>query len=337
MSNIELSVLMTNFNHGRFIGESLHAIVEQLYPLKEIIIIDDASTDHSMEVIREFRDKSHNLRIIRNERNMGVVHNANTLLSLSSGKYVFFAAADDRVLSGFFGKATSLLSKHPEAGLCSGLSTVIDEDGDEIGLHQSGIVSDVECYLPPEDVAAILSKRAPWFMGNTTIYRRQCLIDIGGFRPELEAFCDGFASLVIALKYGACFIPEPLSSWRRMDTGYAATYDRNTEDQLRTLGYAKNLMVTTYKDIFPVDYVIRWERRKLFEWEVTKAVALSAKRVSCVKRTLDSAGVIGKISYILVRVVLRAILDLTKLNLLIGYRQPIYPILLNKVKRLVNP
>ncbi|MCI0561844.1 MAG: hypothetical protein MN733_25440, partial [Nitrososphaera sp.] len=116
-----------------------------------------------------------------------------------------------------------------------------------------------------------------------------------------------------------------------------ATCNRNGEGQLRTLGYAKKLMSTTYKDIFPPNYVILWEKRTLLYWEIARAVELSTKRTSRLKRTIGSAGVIGKISYTLVTAVLSTILWLQKLYLFIRYRQPVYPILLNKVKRLLTP
>src|ERR1044071_8971404 len=102
MSQLRLSVLMPNFNHGRFLPEALDAILGQSYQPFEVIVIDDASTDNSVEILERFAARHSCIRLVRNEQNMGVMHNVNHLLNLASGDYLLFAAADDVILPGFF-------------------------------------------------------------------------------------------------------------------------------------------------------------------------------------------------------------------------------------------
>ena len=112
-----LSVVMTNYNHGHYLPGALEALVSQSRPAEEIIIIDDASTDDSRSVIASFAEKHPSIRAIFNEKNMGVIPNANRGIRLATGTYVFSAAADDFILPGFFEKLMTMAERFPGVGL----------------------------------------------------------------------------------------------------------------------------------------------------------------------------------------------------------------------------
>lgn len=282
MKEPTLSVVMSNYNHAQFIGEALEAILSQSYKPIEIIIIDDASTDNSIEIIEQHANKHPTIRLIKNNENMGPTHNGNRLLQIACGDYVYWGASDDKVLPDFFSKSMRLLEKHPQAGLSSTLSYVIDEEGKNKGLlKSSGIISTRECYLSPEKALSVLLKYGLWTQGNTTIHQRKILMKEGGFKPELYSFCDGFIKSVIALKYGACFIPEPLACWRQMESGYHITSSRNPGIQMEIINNATRLMETTYKDLFPQAYVDTWRKKQLSLlnlniWKASQQGALAA-------------------------------------------------------------
>ena len=259
-----LSILMTNYNHARWLPESLAAIVEQSSRALEIIVIDDGSTDNSVEVIQYFAKKEPRLRFIRNEQNMGTVYNAARLLEYASGDYVYFGAADDRVLPGLFEKSMSLLVKYPHAALCSAMSWVIDAaSGKKTNLFPFEHVATQESYISPSKALSWLRQRECWVIGNTCVLRRDALINAGGFIPELGAFIDGFIYMVLALRHGACFIPEPLAIWRLSTTGYANTLEYDPEISLKVWSLAADLMRTRYADLFPIDWVNKWEEQKV--------------------------------------------------------------------------
>lgn len=264
MGRSVLSVLMPNYNHSKYIGEALTAILEQSYKPDEIIIIDDASTDESIGIIRKFVEQNPIVRLIVNKKNLGVVHNLNKLLELAKGDYVYFAAADDKILPGFFEKSMNLLQKYPSAGLCSALSLIIDEESRNRGLHPSLIISGKECFLLPEQASSILRKKGPWMMGNAAILKRKALIDSGGYIPELHSFSDGFIYQVVALKHGACFVPEPLVCWRKMGYGYAMSTGADPKLTKELTKTAMHLMQTTYNNLFSKEYINDFEKVQYF-------------------------------------------------------------------------
>lgn len=266
-----LSVFLSNYNHERFIGEALEAILCQSRQPDEIIIIDDASTDNSIGVINTFRHRHGNLRVWHNERNAGVIYNMNRMLFEASGRYVFFAAADDKVLSGFFESALSFVHDYPSAGLVSGNSLLISEDGTDLGVFHPPIWAKRPVWLPPTEVRKKLEQHGSWFMGNATIYRRDSLIAAGAFRKELGAFCDGFVAMAVALRDGACFIPSQFAAWRRMESGYSSMENVEEERYFAVTAKAVELMSNEYGKFFSPRFIRRWQQSRIAGWQVQSA------------------------------------------------------------------
>ena len=94
---MKLSVIIPHYNHGHFINEQIEAIVNQTYKCHEIIIIDDKSTDNSVEIINKTIDKYPFIKLIQNKKNIGPLNIMNLGLDIASGDYVQFPSADDRI------------------------------------------------------------------------------------------------------------------------------------------------------------------------------------------------------------------------------------------------
>jgi glycosyltransferase involved in cell wall biosynthesis len=257
-----LSVLMPNYNHSRYLPAALDAILAQSYIPMEVVVIDDGSTDDSMAVLEHYRQQAPQLlRVLQNERNLGALPTIHRLVEEARGDYLYFAGADDMVLPGFFERSMRLLAQHPEAGLCSTLTRVIDAEGRDLDFVSIGpFPSASGGYVSAPTCRRDLHKRDFCITGNTTIYHRGRLLDAGGFRAELGPFCDGFVSQAIALRHGACFIPEALAAGRWTGQNYATTLS-NTDAALTVYRATLRLMQTEYADVFPDGYVRLWQRR----------------------------------------------------------------------------
>ena len=259
-----LSVVMPNYNHGRYLREAVAAIETQSYQPAEILVVDDASTDDSLAVLEELCRSSPRIRFLRNEKNKGVIETLNRGLENVAGDYVMGAGADDKVMPGLFEKSMAVLSRNPSAALCSSLSYLVGEDLRPLGDVYCPVISKTPCYLPPGEVLQKLETYGSWFLGNTTIYRRGALLESGGFPSELSSYSDGFMSLMLALKHGACFIPERLACWRRLPAGFSAQSRTVPAESLRIMERAGHLMRTRYRELFPDDFVRYWERDWFF-------------------------------------------------------------------------
>jgi glycosyltransferase involved in cell wall biosynthesis len=90
-----VSIIMPNYNYVLYLEQSIQSVLQQTYPHFELIIIDDASTDSSLSLIKQFQEKDLRIKLIVNEKNEGVVFCRNKGIDVSLGEYVCFIDPDD--------------------------------------------------------------------------------------------------------------------------------------------------------------------------------------------------------------------------------------------------
>jgi len=259
-----LTVVIPNFNHGHLIGEQLASILSQSEQPTKIIIIDDASTDNSVSVIERLIEVHKNVELIRKEGNSGVNVVLNEGINLAKTEYITFAGADDRTLPGLYEKSLTLLARYPTAGLCSSVTYAPHHSGSSSFPNWTQYPSSAPSFLPPERVREILFKCDSWIMPSTAIHRRDALIAAGGFDRTLHSHADAFVSMVLALRHGACFIPEPLGVFYRNDLGYGNSTFRD-EDRFEEILINSNIrMRNEFRDLFPEQLIARNNARLLF-------------------------------------------------------------------------
>ena len=236
---MKLSVIIPNYNHGEFIEEQIDAIINQEYKCFELIIIDDKSTDNSVDIIKNIIKKNpdENITLIENDKNTGQNEIFNKGLDVSKGDYICFPSADDRMSEDLFQEAFYMFKKYPQAGLFSALGYQMNKEGRFQNLVSSPLISKDNIYLNSSDVKKYLSKYGFWIVGQTMIYKKECFIDFDlRFNPQLEHYSDILVPIVIASKYGACFVPKTMASWRYY-SGYA---ERNFADKSNDLKLFNN-------------------------------------------------------------------------------------------------
>jgi glycosyltransferase involved in cell wall biosynthesis len=221
-----LSVIVPNYNHGQFLETSLLAILRQSVQPLEVIVLDDASTDNSVEVIRRIAAQNPLIRLIRNEKNLGVMPNVNKGVEMARGEYVYVASADDEVLPGLLEKSLKLLAQHPQAAFSC---TIGDWREVATGLHwHMGVgMGDKPCYLSPRQMVDLERHDKLLIVSNTAVYRRQALLEVDIFIPDLRWHADWFALYVPGFRHGFCFLPEPLGRLNIITTSYMHSGRRN--------------------------------------------------------------------------------------------------------------
>jgi glycosyltransferase involved in cell wall biosynthesis len=96
-----VSVVIVNYNYGRYLREAFDSVAAQTYPNIECIIVDNASTDETSDVLREIETRSPGTKILRRKENGGQSLAVQKGFLASSGEYVVFADADDYLLPSF--------------------------------------------------------------------------------------------------------------------------------------------------------------------------------------------------------------------------------------------
>ncbi|MBI1910252.1 MAG: glycosyltransferase family 2 protein [Deltaproteobacteria bacterium] len=214
-----LSVILCNYNHSHYLEECLSAILHQSYQAFEIIIIDDGSTDNSLQILSNLAAQNPVIQLIRHSENKGVIFSANEGFHLATGDYVYSAGADDKILPGFFEKSMEMLAQYPKAGLCCSDPVTFDGDTNIFADNRQGVSE--ACYLSPEEIVVRMKRRFFWIAGHTSLMRRTVFLEAGTLIPELRWHCDWFALHVIAFRYGICYVPGKLATLRVHSTTYS--------------------------------------------------------------------------------------------------------------------
>jgi glycosyltransferase involved in cell wall biosynthesis len=109
-----VSVIIANYNYGRFLREAVESVLSQTVAPDELILIDDCSGDNSREIAEPFRGQ---VTLIFNERNLGIVANFNKAVSLTRGDLVAFLGADNRMRSDYVERCKGALDRNPSAAI----------------------------------------------------------------------------------------------------------------------------------------------------------------------------------------------------------------------------
>lgn len=122
-----VSIGLPVYNGEKYLREALDSILTQTYIDFELIISDNASSDHTPEICLAYANKDPRIRYFRNEKNQGAAWNFNRVFELSVGDYFKWAAHDDLLDPEFLSKCVEILDKDPCVVLCYSKVKIIDE------------------------------------------------------------------------------------------------------------------------------------------------------------------------------------------------------------------
>jgi glycosyltransferase involved in cell wall biosynthesis len=163
------SVCIPNYNYERFIAKTLQSVLEQTFFDFEVIVVDNASTDNSWEVIKEYAARDKRIRIFRNQYNIGFAPNLQKATAKALGQYLVLLSSDDLM--------------YPDA--LSSYREIIGDREDPIVLHAGtdeidpeGVIKSVILFHTSSDPSAIFHSRfkpedvLPNWIDGTTVVRR---------------------------------------------------------------------------------------------------------------------------------------------------------------------
>lgn len=129
----KVSVIVPNYNHARYLKARIDSILNQTFQDFELILLDDCSTDNSVELLQSYAGHPHVSHIVLNDRNTGSPFlQWQKGIGLAQGEYVWIAESDDTAQPDFLSTTVAVLDRHPQAALCYTGSRLIDEDGHDL-------------------------------------------------------------------------------------------------------------------------------------------------------------------------------------------------------------
>lgn len=274
---MRLSVILPNRNHAALLPRALSALARQTRQPDEILVIDDASTDDSRDVIRGFMPQLPRLRLLENTVRLGAVGALNCGLREAAGALVYCGAADDATDPALFATLTAALEAHPTAALACAEARVVDEEGRLRGFRPISLPRWRSGYISAPETARLLRRMDNLFVSVAAIYRRDLLLEAGGLDEQLGALCDSFLARRVALERGFVFVPRVLATWHVQ----TASLSRSTSldvDRIAALTVAATQRIRRDEGrIFPPGYAELFSRRARF----------ASARLAVVERQFD--------------------------------------------------
>jgi glycosyltransferase involved in cell wall biosynthesis len=206
-----ITAIVSTYNHASFIENCIYAIAAQGELISKIIVINDASTDNTVEVLNRIRVVEPKLLILTNEENLGAIGGYKVGLKHVETEFFSFLAADDILMPGWASASVLALSGSITAAVCLSNTYIKDED--------TGIITCTNIpkfltnkYLSPENFCMSVIKYGVWFSSNTALFRKvrfnesYFLNELGPLNDRLMISALGSSSGVVVVdKKLGCF------------------------------------------------------------------------------------------------------------------------------------
>ena len=203
-----LSVVMPSYNAESFIEETLHSVKCQTFQDFEVIIVDDASTDLTAELVTPFLSDSR-FRLIRRPANGGVAAALNTGIGTASGEWLAFLGADDLWMPEKLEKQVALAREHSDAALIFSNGFEFNEFGDLRPFY-----SERRKFPEGYTLARLLDRNCYW--ASSVMVKRQDVLSVGLFDENVSIGEDYFVWAKILARGGkAEGIWEPIVRYRK--------------------------------------------------------------------------------------------------------------------------
>lgn len=185
-----VSVLIPCYNHEKFLLDTLNSIIQDDYPNKEIIIINDGSKDRSDELIRAWILAHENVINIKYvyRQNAGVCKTLNELVAISSGEFLVPIASDDLLCKGSIKHRVDFLNLHPNKLVLISDAEVIDENNNVI---MKSAISDYnrgdKKFFKDDSNILVSTLERPQISGPTVMMRKKIFEIVGQYKENLIA------------------------------------------------------------------------------------------------------------------------------------------------------
>jgi glycosyltransferase involved in cell wall biosynthesis len=209
-----VSIVVLCHDYGRFLPEAIESALAQDHPNLEVIVVDDGSTDDSLEVARRYEGR---VRVLTQE-NQGLARTCNRGVREATGDLFLFLSADDRLEPTYVSELLRALERRPDASFAYCSARLF---GAETGV------------MPSRPFSALSLIRGRNYVNGSALTRRAAYLDAGGYPEDLpEGAFDDWDFWLTMLDRGnrGTYVAKPLLRWRRHHAGSKDPTSRGEAD-----------------------------------------------------------------------------------------------------------
>lgn len=269
-----VSVVIPAYNCEEYVGEAIDSVLAQTCEDYEIVVVDDAATDGTAEVLRRYEEAGE-IRMVRHERNRGLAAARNSGIRASRGEFVSFLDADDLWRPEALEHFLAAFEANPDLMFLSN-DSIWFQDGEEPRFPDLPEEPELRHYTWRELVLG-----ASPFSASNAMVRRECLEEVGLFDENLRAAEDRELWIRIARRFGTTQLEGRVSAYRRHGNNMTADPE-----------HMKRNMERVYGKVFadtPDSFVLK---RRAYAWVYLDVAVVShqaGRRRSAFKHLLKSA------------------------------------------------
>lgn len=215
-NDIKISVIMALYNSEEYVESAICSVLKQTFSNFELIIVNDASTDNSLEVVKNIAEKDHRIIIIDLQKNIGVSNARNLALDKAKGKFIAIMDSDDVCRPDRLEVQIDFLEKNLDYGVCGSWLQILNNNGEQ------------EIWRSPIDHFDILAHQ----LFYNAIYNPTVMIRASVLR-ESNIIYD--KSYIVAEDYKLWYslhkickfkiIPKVLLLYRKLNDGKSLSFD----------------------------------------------------------------------------------------------------------------
>lgn len=209
-----VTVFMAAFNGEAYIEKAIQSVLDQSFTDFELLIINDGSTDHTVDIVRTFTDPR--IRLVHNDSNKGLTFTRNRGIEEAKGQYIAILDCDDLAMPDRLKAQTSFLGSNPEMAICGGQGIIIDKSGEQVGNYN---VIAGDKHMSPELIFQ------NFFINSTLMIKRSAMIEAGGYRDYSPAE-DYDLSYRISLHHPVANLNEVLVAYRLHGNNISTVQDK---------------------------------------------------------------------------------------------------------------
>ena len=235
MNNTEslVSVIIPLYNGEKYIRETILSALEQTYENLEIIVVDDCSTDNSIDIVQKIDDKR--IKLIRQENNQGINRNIKKGIESSNGDYISILGHDDLMVKDKIEKQVQYLIESDLDLVYASNYTLLEKENKTITSDHKAFA---ELLIKSKDELKYFiytaSSQVPLPMSQSALFKSFVLKELNYLRATIEL--DDWPILVKSFeKYKCGFINEPMFYWRIHENNLHQRYWFNIGISIRAL------------------------------------------------------------------------------------------------------
>lgn len=249
---MKISVVTASYNYQDYIKEAVQSVLDQTYKDWELIIVDDCSTDNSVEVIKSFKDER--IKLFINEKNLGLKETVKRGIENATGEWVVFLESDDILTPDNIEKKVEIAKKYTDINL---IFNDCEFFGDEnkvrdfnIALGKTRAVLRRKTYPNKMFYNFYLSNKI--FTFSSVMAKREDLMKMS-FNPPMDCLLDWW--LWVQMSYASKFyyLTETLTKWRLHTDSYIYKSKHYSPEQLQMKIYYA--MFKKYKNPFIILFI----------------------------------------------------------------------------------